>query len=68
MSIRTGTPNRTRPLREPIHDYGNEDNKIEDLGFLEERVFNCLHPLGRVGDFKGRGVFLIVIVQKIYFD
>ena len=68
MSIRIGMPNRTCPFCEPIHDYKTEDNRTENLLFFEKCVFDCLHPLRRVGDFKGRSIFLIVIVQKIYFN
>ncbi len=45
-----------------------ERGTLEPLLLFEECIFNRLHPLGRVGDFKGRAVFLVVIVQKIYFN
>ena len=45
-----------------------ERGTFELLLLFEECVFDGLHPLRRVGYFEGGGVFLILIIHKVYFD
>ncbi len=34
----------------------------EELFFFEQSVFDGLHPLGRIGDLEGGGVFLTIFI------
>ena len=48
-------------------DYSDKDSQLQEvrgqqLFFFEQRIFNGLHPLWRVGDLEGSGVFLAGIV------